>query len=438
MKKEILMFLRKSRSMVISTSGEKLWTTKVYYALEHGFVFLVEKNSQTLRNIQKDGNVSFEIDNNKLEIFVQGSGRVEILGEPADFPKERGVLVYKVPEDQVFIKHEHVLIARLIPDEIRSMDMRVEMKRASEKFTLDELNEKIRPLHRALRPWSFQQSVATFMAGTIVAVDIHSLYFIIGIIALILAHGAFNAISEYFDYRTGIDNPKSMGGSRVLVDNLVNPRRVLVSFILLFTASIIFAIYFSIIRSQIIPYIAVGIIAGLVYGIPKIGFKHVALGDLSVFLAWSAIFLGAYVLEGAHVSTIVFLLMLPFPLLTVNILHGNNWRDIKDDTEKGVRTVASLLGNRGSKIYYLVLLWAYIPLDLMAVFTDREMFPVLGTFLTIPLAIQLSRVAINDRNIKRGMLDKLTASYTLYYGVAFILSFIAFSHFSTGIRILFP
>jgi 1,4-dihydroxy-2-naphthoate octaprenyltransferase len=438
MNESVLKFLRKSRTMTISTNGEKLWTTKVYYALEHGFVFLVEKNSQTLRNIQINNNVSFEIDNNKLSVFVQGSGKVEILGEPANFPKERGKLVYKVPEDQVFIKHEHVFIARLIPEEIRSMDMRIEMRRSGEKFSMDELVEDIKPLYKAFRPWSFQQSVVTFIAGSIIAGYLHSLYFILGIIGIILAHGAFNAISEYFDYRAGIDNPKSLGGSRVLVDGLVKPDRVIYSFVIMFILSLIIAIYLTVARPEIIPFILIGIVAGLIYGIPKIGFKHLALGDLSVFLAWSGIFLGAMVLQGGKFDLVTLLLMLPFPLLTVNILHGNNWRDINDDRQRGVRTVASLLGQEGSKIYYLFLLWIFIPLDISAIIIDKRMFPVLVTFLTIPFAVGLSRIAMNNKNIKRGMLDKLTASYTLYYGIAFVISFILFSGYSVGLKLLFP
>ncbi|MGC8547053.1 MAG: UbiA family prenyltransferase [Thermoplasmata archaeon] len=438
MNEPVLKFLRKSRTMTISTNGERLWTTKVYYALEHGFIFLVEKNSQTLRNLQINNNISFEIDNNKLSVFVQGSGKVEILGEPADFPKERGKLVYKVPEDQIFIKHEHVLIARLIPDEIRSMDMRVEMKRSGEKFSTEELVEDIRPLYKAFRPWSFQQSVVTFIAGSILAGYIHSLYIILGIIGIILAHGAFNAISEYFDYKTGIDNPKSLGGSRVLVDELVKPDRVIYSFIVMFTLSLFIAIYLIIARPEIIPYVLLGIVAGLIYGIPRIGFKHLALGDLSVFLAWSGIFLGALILQGGKVDLVTLLLMLPFPLLTVNILHGNNWRDINDDRQKGVRTVASLLGQEGSKIYYLLLLWIFVPLDISSVIIDRRMFPVIATFLTFPFAVSLSRIAINNKNIKRGMLDKLTASYTLYYGIAFVVSFILLSGYSIGLKFLFP
>ena len=51
MENEVLSLLRKGRTMVISTTGESLWSAKVFYALEGGLIFLVEKGSLTLRNI---------------------------------------------------------------------------------------------------------------------------------------------------------------------------------------------------------------------------------------------------------------------------------------------------------------------------------------------------------------------------------------------------
>ena len=439
MDEALLKFLRKARTMTLSTNGEKLWATKVFYALDEGFVFLVEKGSLTLKNIEKNPKVSFEIDSNKLKLFVQGTGTVQILGEPSDFPKERGILIYKIPEDQVFIKHEHVLIARMIPEEIVVMDMRVEMKKYSEKVSLDEMKQKINPLTRAMRPWSFQQSVITFVAGAILAGQLHSLYFLLGISGVVIAHAAFNMLSEYFDYKTGLDTPKSMGGSRVLVDNLTSGNRVLNSALILIILSVLIALFFIIIRPVIIPYVVIGLVAGLLYGVPRIGFKNYAMGDLAVFLAWGpGIFLGSYALMGGKLNLPVILVSVTFALLTVNILHGNNWRDIKDDTEKGIITVASLLGNSGSKAYYFILLWLPFVILILASLINYRFFPSLMALVTVPLAINLTVVAKNDRNINRGMLDKLTAQYTLIYGIVIVLAFIILQHYSLGLKLLFP
>ncbi|MEM3313115.1 MAG: pyridoxamine 5'-phosphate oxidase family protein [Thermoplasmatales archaeon] len=108
---DALKLLRKARTMVISTNGDEIWSAKVFYALEGGIVFLVEKNSKTLNNILKNSHVVFTIDFNTPDLFIQGSGNAVILGEPKDFDKERGTLLYKIPEDTLFVKTGHVLIA---------------------------------------------------------------------------------------------------------------------------------------------------------------------------------------------------------------------------------------------------------------------------------------------------------------------------------------
>ncbi|MEM3676029.1 MAG: pyridoxamine 5'-phosphate oxidase family protein, partial [Thermoplasmataceae archaeon] len=177
MNPDVIRFLQKSKTMTISTLGDGTWTTKIFYAMDRGFIFFVEKGGSTLRNIQANPVISFAIDNNRLDIFVQGKGRVQILGEPVDFEHERGVLLYKVPEDTMFMRSGHVLIARLIPDEIRVTDMRSEMKRFSDPVNLEELRERRHPLINSMRVWSFQQTAVAYLIGTFLAARINLTYF---------------------------------------------------------------------------------------------------------------------------------------------------------------------------------------------------------------------------------------------------------------------
>ncbi|MGC8673495.1 MAG: hypothetical protein ACP5TO_08400, partial [Thermoplasmata archaeon] len=120
--------LRKLRTMVISAC-EGPWSAKVYYALHNGFIFLIEKNGRMHKNIIINNDVSFTIDDDKPNFFFQGRGKVEILGEPSAFDSERGTLLFKIPEDALFVKSKNVLLARLIPEEIRVTDMRNEPKK---------------------------------------------------------------------------------------------------------------------------------------------------------------------------------------------------------------------------------------------------------------------------------------------------------------------
>ncbi len=435
MDKDLLKFLRKCKTMVISTNGETLWSTKVFYALDKGFVFLIEKNGKTLKNILKNENVSFTIDNNKPDYYVQGEGKVVILGEPSEFHSERSSLLYKVPQDALFVKSGHVLIARLIPNYIKVTDMRNVPKIFNAEFSLNDLNEKKFGYFRALRPWSFQQSVTSLVFGAILAEHFNAIFFVLSLISLILIHGFFNAFSDYFDYISNVDRPATMGsgGSRVLVDRILNPRIFLIYIIALFISGSTIGIILMILKPEIIPYVLIGLFAGILYGVPKLGWKWIALGDFAVFLAFGpGIFLGSYALQGGTPGISEILISISIGIVIVAILHGNNWRDMDDDLKAGVRTVANILGEKGSMIYYLLLIWLSYPLLAMAVFFNLKFFPILGSFLTIPWAWKLTKIALNKRNWNRNLLDVLTANFTalhMYFSVGFMIVYILIIHF---------
>ncbi len=445
---EVLSLLRKGRTMVISTSGENLWSAKVFYALEGGLVFLVEKGSLTLKNIQKNDRVVFTIDFDTPDLFIQGVGRVTILGEPKDFHRERGTLLYKVPEDTLFVKSGHVLLAKLMPENIRFSDFRAQPKKTDYKFKEEELKErKTFRYWRALRPWSFQQSVTSLIFGALLAFQVKfsfpsSLFFLaLSALSLIMVHGAFNAYSDYFDFTLKTDKPEGMGsaGARVLIDRLIPTDRFLYFTTAVFIVGLAIGIYLVVIRPVILPYVIIGLIAGLLYGLPKFGWKRVALGDLAVFLAFGpGIFLGSLVLQGGKVGIPQLLISFSLGMIIVAILHGNNWRDIKDDKEAGVRTVALYLGEKGSFYYYVTLIWASYPLFVLAVILEPRLFPILGALLTIPWAVKLTKIATNSKNMKRNLLDMLTANFTslhIYFSVLFLVIFLVLVYYFPFIRI---
>ena len=78
--------------------------------------------------------------------------------------------------------------------------------------------------------------------------------------------------------------------------------------------------------------------------------KFRALGDLAVFLNFGILgALGAWVVQIETFSWMPVVWTVPMAMLVVAILHANNWRDTISDTERRVRTIASLLGDKGSK-----------------------------------------------------------------------------------------
>ncbi|MCX6148802.1 MAG: prenyltransferase, partial [Candidatus Kapabacteria bacterium] len=86
---------------------------------------------------------------------------------------------------------------------------------------------------RAIRPFSFSASMIPIIVGAMYAwyevdpVKINWFLFPIVILASLLIHSGTNLVSEYYDYVVGVDREDSYGSSRVLVDKLIQPKKIL-------------------------------------------------------------------------------------------------------------------------------------------------------------------------------------------------------------------
>ena len=423
-KRAALGLMRKAKTMVLATvkPDGTPYAAKVYYALDRGFVFLLEKGGTTLNNVLRTGRAAFTIDLDKPDLFIQGEGVVEVLGEPADFDEERGALIRKVPQDAVFATSGHTVIARLVPTRIALHDMRSRPRRYELHFEPSELVEARRGASlvlRATRYWSFQMSIASLMIGALLAARVNLLLLGLAAVALVSLHGSFNIFNTYFDFRLGVDRPDTLGdsGSRALVDRLMKPCALRNEAVCLLALGLSLGGYLMYLRPAIIPYVALGVAAGLLYSAPRASMKAHALGDLAVFLAFGpGIVLGSLALQGGPLSWAAVAASFALGMPIVGVLHANNWRDIKSDRAAGVVTVASILGERGSLAYYRLLIWAPPALAIPISYLLESPWPLLS-LLSVPTALNLDRIARMPGDFRRVRLDQLTGSYTLIYAV---------------------
>ncbi|NIO82886.1 MAG: hypothetical protein GTN53_20135, partial [Candidatus Aminicenantes bacterium] len=142
----------------------------------------------------------------------------------------------------------------------------------------------------------------------------------------------------------------------------------------------------------------IGVAIGVLYTVQPIALKYHALGDLAVFLDFGILgALGAWTVQTGTPSWIPAVWAIPMSMLVVAILHANNWRDIQSDKKSDVKTVAALLGDRGSFIYYGFLVpGAFGVYVLLLIFTRlinpfKPELPLtfLLIFCTFPLAMKL-------------------------------------------------
>lgn len=176
------------------------------------------------------------------------------------------------------------------------------------------------------------------------------LNFILALIGVVILHSAGNVLSDWSDYRSGVDNENACA-----VPNLVfhhfEPREYLIFSILLFIIGCIIGIVL-VLRTGIGLLLIGG--TGVLLTAAYSYLKYRALGDLDIFLIFSVlIILGTTFSVTGDIVPEALVLALPVGLITVSVLHANNTVDIQTDSAAGIRTFAMSIGGKASSCLYI-------------------------------------------------------------------------------------
>ncbi len=288
----------------------------------------------------------------------------------------------------------------------------------------------------AVRPFSFPASVIPVLLGTALAVaagaaPFHLPRFVLAVLAMMSLHAGANILGDINDFRRGLDKTVTPV-SGAIVRGLISGRQALAGALTLLAAGSLAGLVLAWMTGPALLWIGVvGLIIGVSYTVPPLSLKYRALGDLAVFLNFGILgALGAWVVQTGTPSWIPALRAIPVALLVVAILHANNWRDITSDNEGRIKTVAALLGDRGSLTYYGSLLFGSFALVLLSIPLTR--IPRLGppmpiasavVLLALPLALKLWRKALSRRAPANPTdfvaLDGATAQLNLVFGLLY-------------------
>lgn len=427
----------KTLTLVSQGKDGKVWAGKVYFAEEDGYIYVALEKGKNYKNIIENPRVFFVIERGVPDKFIQGEGIAEMLGDITE-RSERSIIFRKAIELVVYAKKiPGVTLFRIRPTKLYISDFTEEWKpRAEIEFTDEvmklfqtELKTKFnffKVAFKALRPFAFPATIAPVLLGTFISPHVSIPLFILVFIGLILAHSAVNVLSDYFDYVRGVDTWRVLGSSRVLVDGLMKPKHHLLLGVVLLILSLAIGFYFVFaVDYRVLYFIIPGLILGIFYTAPPLGFKYRALGDLAVFLAFGPIMtLGVYFIQAREISWLPVILSIPIGLLTTAILHGNNFRDIKEDIEAGYKTLAGIIGAKASSYYYTVLvLLAYL---LTVYFVFKNFLPTAAviSLISLPIAIKNIKVSFNQALVNFTFLDLLTAKLQLYFSSLLIIGII--------------
>lgn len=211
----------------------------------------------------------------------------------------------------------------------------------------------------ATRYWSFPVSampvIVTFaylLSRNLLPVEWRSLVlFLLSVLGVIILHAAGNLLSDWADYRSGVDNEDAFA-----VPNLVfgqfRPAEYLRMSIILFVAGCLCGAGIVLLSGPAVLLIGgIGIVLTLLYSF----LKYHALGDLDIFLIFGVLtVLGTTAAVCGDVLWDALVLSVPLGIITVSVLHANNTVDIESDRAAGIKTFAMLIGGKASSILYRV------------------------------------------------------------------------------------
>lgn len=283
---------------------------------------------------------------------------------------------------------------------------------------------------QAVRPFSLPASVVPVAVGTVMAARFDGpvawLLAPLVAVASVLMHAGTNMVSDYFDYRNGVDKDYPYVSSSVLARGLLKPRQVFIGGLVMFAIACSIGVLFVVVRGWPILALGVfGLLGGFFYTARPIGYKYLALGDALVFtLMGPLMVIGSYLVLTGSYSHTVLIASIPVGCLVAAILHANNMRDIEHDRETHVRTVANLLGHNAARIeYYILVAGAYVAVVGMILAGLLGPWALL-VFATAPLALKnVRRVRHSQPSQPEAIatLDVRTAQLHLAFGLLFSL-----------------
>jgi len=294
--------------------------------------------------------------------------------------------------------------------------------------TGQRLARRIGGVWEIVRPFAYTASVVPVLAGgALAAVDgrFAWLPFLAALVGGVLLHSGTNIVNEIYDVRKGIDSITSPRASHAIVKGRLTERAAFVVAVGAFLLAIVVGLYLVALRGPAIVVLGLlGLLGGWGYTAPPLEYKYRALGVPLVFLLMGPLMVaGTYFAVTGTWAVQAFVLSVPVGLLVAAILHGNEWRDISEDTRAGIVTLSSRVGRQWAHWSYIALvLGAYITLGLAVAFGFLPPATLLA-ILSLPFLAQVVRSAelgATGQARAIAMIDLETARLHMTFGLLLV------------------
>ena len=275
-----------------------------------------------------------------------------------------------------------------------------------------------------LRPFAYTASVIPVLAGAALAA-VDGLFswgpFIAALIGGVLLHSGTNIVNEIYDVRQGIDTITSPRASHAIVKGRLTERGAYAIALAAFALAVVVGLYLVALRGPAIVVLGlIGLAGGYFYTAPPFQYKFHALGVPLVFVLMGPLMVvGSYFAVSGAWSVTALIVSIPVGCLVAAILHGNEWRDISEDTRAGIVTLSSRIGRDWAHYSYVgLVLAAYISLGL-SVAVGLVPATTMIAIASLPYLVRVIRAAelgASGQARAIAMIDLRTAQLHLAFG----------------------
>ena len=200
-------------------------------------------------------------------------------------------------------------------------------------------------------------AVAPVLIGTSYAEKINWGNAFLALVVSLFLQIAVNFANDYSDGVRGTDTHR-IGPVRLVASGLASADSVkvasFISFLIAAIAGIVLAVNIS---PWLLMVGAISIWAAWGYTGGKKPYGYFGFGELSVFIFFGLVAtVGSYYIQTEQFKWQIFLLAMPVGTLSCAILVINNLRDLPQDMLVGKRTMAVRIGEKNTRIFFMLLL----------------------------------------------------------------------------------
>jgi 1,4-dihydroxy-2-naphthoate polyprenyltransferase len=214
----------------------------------------------------------------------------------------------------------------------------------------------------AARPRTLPAALAPVLVGTAAATAFWPWRFVGALVVGLAVQVGVNFANDYFDGVRGVDTPERVGPRRAVAAGLVRPRQMQAAMLLAFaTAGVAGLLLARVTTWWLLAVGAACFLAALGYSGGPRPYASAGLGEVFVFVFFGLVAtVGSAFVQDEAILPVAVAASVPVGLLAVAILVANNLRDIPTDAAAGKRTLPVRLGDRGSRVLFVGLLYVAV------------------------------------------------------------------------------